>query len=49
MTLSSGDMGSAHADFFNTWNQAELTRLVTTCLNAGIQCGGPAKEVGRRR
>ena len=22
-----------HADFWNTWNQAELERLVTRCIN----------------
>ena len=38
VTLSSdepGDPGGStmHADFWNTWNQAELERLVTRCIN----------------
>jgi Domain of unknown function (DUF1996) len=31
--LSSGNPSTAHADFFNTWNQGELRRLVSTCIN----------------
>jgi Domain of unknown function (DUF1996) len=31
--LSSGKPSTAHADFFNTWNQGELRRLVSTCIN----------------
>lgn len=41
VTLASGAPDSAHADFFNTWDQAELERLVRTCINAGVRCGGP--------
>ena len=37
--LSSAGQYSAHADFFNSWNQAELTRLVDGCLNALRHCG----------
>jgi Domain of unknown function (DUF1996) len=37
--LSSGRPATAHADFFNTWNQGELRRLVSTCIN-GV---GPSK------
>lgn len=37
--LSSTGQFSAHADFFNAWNQGELTRLVNGCLNALRQCG----------
>ena len=37
--LSSVGQFSAHADFFNAWNQAELTRLVDGCLNALRHCG----------
>jgi hypothetical protein len=33
LTLASGSIYSAHADFFNAWNQAVLTRLVRTNLN----------------
>jgi hypothetical protein len=33
LTLSSGSIYSAHADFFNAWNQAVLARLVRLNLN----------------
>ena len=39
ITLASGSAYSAHADFFNAWDQEFLTRAVTECLNAGTQCG----------
>ena len=39
ITLASGGEYSGHADFFNAWNQAELTRLVEGCLNARRHCG----------
>jgi len=29
---------SPHADFWNTWNQAELERQVRDCLHAGVNC-----------
>lgn len=28
-----------HADFWNTWQQPGLEKLVRDCLNAGVQCG----------
>jgi hypothetical protein len=31
--LSSGKPSTAHADFFNTWVQGELKRLVSHCIN----------------
>ncbi len=37
--LSSGGVYSAHADFFNAWNQARLTQLVNFCLNGLRHCG----------
>ncbi len=37
--LASGGVYSAHADFFNAWNQAELERLTRVCLNALRHCG----------
>ena len=37
--LSSGPTFTAHADFWNTWNQPALARLVANCLNAGVDCG----------
>ncbi len=37
--LASGGVYSAHADFFNSWNQAELERLTQFCLNGLRHCG----------
>jgi hypothetical protein len=37
--LSSVGQFSAHADFFNAWNQGQLTRLVNSCLNQLRHCG----------
>jgi hypothetical protein len=28
-----------HADFWNTWRQPALARLVNECLRAGVDCG----------
>jgi hypothetical protein len=39
ITLASGGQYSAHADFFNAWDQAFLERAVTECLNVQEQCG----------
>jgi hypothetical protein len=39
VTLASGPSYTAHADFFNAWDQAELEELVARCLNTGVQCG----------
>jgi Domain of unknown function (DUF1996) len=39
LTLSSGGQFSAHADFFNAWDQATLEQLVLGCLNALRHCG----------
>lgn len=36
VTLSSGSANTAHADFFNAWDQDELQRLVDGCLNARV-------------
>jgi hypothetical protein len=36
--LASGGQYSGHADFFNAWNQEELTSLVDGCLNALRHC-----------
>ena len=33
VTLSSGEASTMHADFWNTWDQAELERLVKRCIN----------------
>ncbi len=37
--LSSGGQLTGHADFFNAWNQAALSTLVTSCLDALRHCG----------
>jgi hypothetical protein len=37
--LASGGVYSAHADFFNAWNQPRLTQLVNFCLNGLRHCG----------
>ena len=39
ITLASGPSYTVHADFWNTWQQAQLETLVTNCLNAGKDCG----------
>jgi len=39
ITLSSGPHYTAHADFWNTWDQQKLDGLVTRCLNSGTDCG----------
>lgn len=35
VTLSSGSRHTAHADFFNAWNQRALAGLVRRCINQG--------------
>jgi len=49
LTLSSGGPDTAHADFFNTWNQAELDRLVKACLNRGVKCAGQGPDRMKKR
>jgi len=39
VVLSSGGQYSAHADFFNAWNQGTLAQLVGSCLDALRHCG----------
>ncbi len=39
VALASGPEYSAHADFFNAWNQRTLSGLVEGCLNALRHCG----------
>lgn len=39
LALSSGPIHSAHADFWNTWDQAKLEREVAGCLNRDLVCG----------
>ena len=39
LTLSSGEVVGAHADFWNTWDQAALDREVRACLHRNTVCG----------
>ncbi len=39
LSLSSGPIESAHADFWNTWDQDKLEREVAGCLNRNLVCG----------
>jgi hypothetical protein len=39
LSLSSGSIDSAHADFWNTWDQDKLEREVQLCLNRDLVCG----------
>lgn len=39
LSLSSGSIDSAHADFWNTWDQGKLEREVELCLNRDLVCG----------
>jgi hypothetical protein len=41
VTLSSGGTYSMHADFFNAWNEDQLTLLVDKCLNKHVKCARP--------
>lgn len=39
IALASGSGYSAHADFFNAWDQSFLTKAVADCLKASARCG----------
>jgi hypothetical protein len=38
LALSSGDIHSGHADFWNAWDQARLEREVAACLHRDLPC-----------
>lgn len=38
ITWDSGPYYTVHMDFFNAWDPTVLQRLVTNCINAGIDC-----------
>lgn len=38
LVLSSGDIHTGHADFWNAWDQPKLTREVTACLHRDLPC-----------
>jgi hypothetical protein len=46
VTLSSGPPHTAHGDFFNAWDQAELERLVELCINGS---GSPDRRACARQ
>jgi hypothetical protein len=39
LSLASGPYYTAHQDFFNGWHPNAIQSLVTTCINAGRDCG----------
>ena len=39
LSLSSGGVETAHADFWNVWDQAKLEGEVANCLNRDLVCG----------
>lgn len=39
ITLASGSPYTAHADFWNSWDQARLEQLTADCLNKNVDCG----------
>jgi hypothetical protein len=39
VSLASGPFYTAHADFFNAWDQTQLESLVRDCINAKVHCG----------
>jgi hypothetical protein len=38
LALSSGDIHSGHADFWNTWDQDKLTNEVAMCIHRDLVC-----------
>ena len=42
LSLASGNLNSLHGDFFNTWVQSDLERLVNTCIVPDIHCDARA-------
>jgi hypothetical protein len=43
ITLGSGATYTVHGDFWNTWQQTRLNRLVADCLNTDKDCGTPTR------
>ena len=39
LSLASGSTDTAHADFWNVWNQEKLEREVSSCINRNLVCG----------
>jgi hypothetical protein len=40
-TLSTGDVSTLRGIFFDAWDPAEMARLVNTCIDQDVWCGGP--------
>jgi hypothetical protein len=45
VSLASGPYYSMHADYWSVWDGSALPDLVSTCLNAHIECGGQSDLV----
>ena len=39
LSLASGPLTTAHADFFNAWDRAKLTSEINACLHRHVICG----------
>ena len=39
LALSSGDILSGHADFWNAWDQEKLENEVDVCIRRDLPCG----------
>lgn len=48
LSLSSGDVATAHADFLNGWDEEELVTLVRACLHRDLVCGIPESSRAAR-
>lgn len=44
ISLSSGSAMTGHGDFFNTWNQRTLKKLVRDCLINLQACPSPSTQ-----
>src|SRR5919202_3712074 len=43
LTFASGGLDTAHADFFNAWNQRALVQIVNACFAYTPRCNAPPK------
>ena len=48
LRLASGPYYTLHADFWNTWRQVSLERLIERCLNEHVLCGNVRTGPGSR-
>ena len=49
VTLTSGPVTTAHADFLNGWDPDALAREVRACLHRGVVCAIPDPDRPGRR